>query len=50
MPLITQQRHRDNLKECIKCIDNYLKHNEFQDFVLVTEELRNASKYLGMNY
>lgn len=48
MPLITQQRHRDNLKKCIECIDNYLNHDGSQDFVLVTEELKNSSKYLGI--
>lgn len=61
MPSLTQQRHRDHLVRCLKCLKNYLNkkkksidgsnHNEglifSNDFALTAEELRRASKWIG---
>jgi tRNA modification GTPase len=52
IPTLTRQRHRDNLLKCIQCIDTYLinskSNSEYQDIVLLAEELRNSTKWLGM--
>ena len=50
---MTRARHRDNLIKCLNCIENYLnnkrlKNNEYQDIVLLAEELREAIKCIGM--
>lgn len=59
IPSLTQQRHRDNLIKCLKCLKNYTaKKNEAMkdtnsssiysnDFALTAEELRRASKWIG---
>ena len=50
---MTRARHRDNLIKSLLCIDSYLNNkiknnNEYQDIVLLAEELREAIKWIGM--
>lgn len=53
MPALTQQRHRDNLIKCISCLKSYLEKttdldSNNQDFALIAEELRMATKWIGV--
>ena len=45
--LITRERHRKNLEQCVLHLDNFLKKNEIKDFDLAAEDLRLATRYLG---
>jgi hypothetical protein len=44
MPALTQQRHRDNLTNCVICLKNYLiktqQDENTKDYALIAEELR----------
>ena len=46
--LITRERHRVKLNECLKEIDNFLKKDQNKDLELATEDLRLAAKHLGI--
>ncbi len=46
--LITRERHRQNLIQCAKHLRDFEKKNEVQDFDKAAEDLRLATKHLGM--
>ncbi len=45
--LITRERHRVKLKECLKEIDKFLKKDQNKDLELAAEDLRMATRHLG---
>ena len=45
--LITRERHRDKLNQCLKEIDNFLKKDHNKDIELAAEDLRMATRHLG---
>ena len=45
--LITRERHRVKLNECLKEIDNFLKKDQNKDIELAAEDLRMAVRHLG---
>jgi tRNA modification GTPase len=45
--LITRERHRVKLNECLKEIDNFLKKDQNRDLELAAEDLRMATRHLG---
>jgi len=46
--LITRERHREHLKECLNHLENFNKKNEIQDYDKAAEDLRLATRHLGM--
>ena len=46
--LITRERHRQHLKKCLEHLKNFNKKNEFEDFDKAAEDLRLATRHLGM--
>ena len=46
--LITRERHRQHLIQCAKYLRDFEKKNEVQDFDKAAEDLRLATKHLGM--
>ena len=46
--LITRDRHRQNLEQCVSCLENFKKKNEAEDFDKAAEDLRMATRHLGM--
>ena len=45
--LITRERHRIKLNQCLKEIDNFLKKDQNKDLELAAEDLRMATRHLG---
>ena len=45
--LITRERHRIKLNECLKEIDSFLKKDYNKDIELAAEDLRMATRHLG---
>ncbi len=45
--LITRERHRIKLNQCLKEIDNFLKKDQKKDLELAAEDLRMATRHLG---
>ena len=45
--LITRERHRVKLNECLKEIDKFLKKDPTKDLELAAEDLRMATRHLG---
>ena len=45
--LITRERHRLKLNECLNEIDNFLKKDQNKDLELAAEDLRMATRHLG---
>ena len=45
--LITRERHRVKLNECLKEIDKFLKKDQTKDLELAAEDLRMATRHLG---
>ncbi|MDA1198238.1 MAG: tRNA uridine-5-carboxymethylaminomethyl(34) synthesis GTPase MnmE [Proteobacteria bacterium] len=45
--LITRERHRVKLNECLKEIDNFLKKDQKKDIEMAAEDLRLATRHLG---
>ncbi len=45
--LITRERHRSKLNECLKEIDNFLKKDQKKDIEMAAEDLRLATRHLG---
>ena len=45
--LITRERHRVKLNECLKEIDKFLKKDSTKDLELAAEDLRMATRHLG---
>ena len=46
--LITRERHRNHLQQCLKHLQNFDKKNEIEDFDKAAEDLRLATRSLGM--
>ena len=45
--LITRERHRVKLSDCLKEIDMFLKKDQNKDLELAAEDLRMATRHLG---
>jgi len=45
--LVTRERHRNKLNECLKEIDNFLKKDQNKDIEMAAEDLRLATRHLG---
>jgi len=45
--LITRERHRIKLNECLKEINNFLKKDQNKDIEMAAEDLRLATRHLG---
>ena len=45
---ITRERHRSNLQNCVEHLKNFHDKKSFQDFDKGAEDLRLATRYLGM--
>ena len=45
--LISRERHRNKLTNCLKEIDNFLKKNHNQEIEIAAEDLRMATRHLG---
>jgi len=46
--LITRERHRQHLKQCLEHLKNFNKKNKAEDFDKAAEDLRLATRHLGM--
>ncbi len=46
--LITRERHRQHLEQCLEHLKNFSKKNESEDFDKAAEDLRLATRHLGM--
>ena len=46
--LITRERHRQHLEQCVFHLENFKKKNEKKDFDKAAEDLRLATRHLGM--
>tara|TARA_B100001173_G_scaffold154086_1_gene133639 strand:+ start:884 stop:2215 length:1332 start_codon:yes stop_codon:yes gene_type:complete len=46
--LITRERHRQHLVQCLDYLKNFNKKNEVEDFDKAAEDLRLATRHLGM--
>ena len=46
--LITRERHRQHLQQCLDHINNFNKKKEVEDFDKAAEDLRLATRHLGM--
>ena len=46
--LITRERHRQHLKQCVGHLKNFSKKNKNDDFDKAAEDLRLATRHLGM--
>ena len=46
--LITRERHRQHLEQCFEHLKNFNKKNEADDFDKAAEDLRLATRHLGM--
>ncbi|MDC0532619.1 tRNA uridine-5-carboxymethylaminomethyl(34) synthesis GTPase MnmE [Candidatus Pelagibacter sp.] len=46
--LITRERHRQHLEQCLDYLKNFNKKNEVEDFDMASEDLRLATRHLGM--
>ena len=45
--LVTRERHRTKLNDCLKEIDNFLLKDQNRDIELAAEDLRMATRHLG---
>ena len=45
---ITRERHRLNLEKCVECLKNFEEKKSLDDFDKAAEDLRLATRYLGM--
>jgi tRNA modification GTPase len=46
--LITRERHRQHLEQCLEHLNNFNKKNEVEDFDKAAEDIRLATRHLGM--
>ena len=46
--LITRERHRQHLEKCLNYLKRFEEKNEAQDFDKAAEDLRLATRHLGM--
>ena len=45
--LITRERHRQNLEQCVFHLNNFEKKNSLEEFDKASEDLRLAIRHLG---
>ena len=45
---ITRQRHRDNLEKCLDSLKSFEQKKSLEDFDKAAEDIRLATRYLGM--
>ena len=45
--LITRERHRQNLEQCVSYLESFKNKNESEDFDKAAEDLRMATRHLG---
>ena len=46
--LITRARHREHLEKCLEYLANFQEKNQSEDFDKAAEDLRLATRHLGM--
>ena len=46
--LITRERHRQHLQQCLEHLNNFYDKNDIEDFDKAAEDLRLATRHLGM--
>jgi len=46
--IITRERHRQHLEKCINHLENFIKKKDIDDFDKAAEDLRLATRHLGM--
>ncbi len=46
--LITRERHRQHLHQCLDHLNNFNQKKEIEDFDKAAEDLRLATRHLGM--
>ena len=46
--MITRERHRQHLVQCVDHLKNFLEKNNKKDFDKAAEDLRLATRHLGM--
>jgi tRNA modification GTPase len=46
--LITRERHRQHLEQCVSNLEKFKNKNESEDFDKAAEDLRLATRHLGM--
>ena len=46
--LITRERHRQHLEQCVLHLEKFKEKNEAKDFDLAAEDIRLATRHLGM--
>ena len=46
--MITRARHREHLEKCLENLTNFQKKNQSEDFDKAAEDLRLATRHLGM--
>ena len=46
--LITRERHRQHLQQCLDHLNNFNQKKEIEDFDKAAEDLRLATRHLGM--
>ena len=46
--MITRERHRQHLEQCVAHLDEFSKKNNEKDFDKAAEDLRLATRHLGM--
>ncbi len=46
--LITRERHRQHLQQCLDHLNNFNQKQEIEDFDIAAEDLRLATRHLGM--
>ena len=46
--LITRERHRQHLEKCIYHLENFINKKEIDDFDKAAEDIRLATRHLGM--
>ena len=45
--LITRERHRQHLEQCVLHLENFKNKNQLEDFDKAAEDLRLATRHLG---
>ena len=46
--LITRERHRQHLQQCVSYLENFKQQKELEEFDKAAEDLRLATRHLGM--
>ena len=46
--MITRERHRQHLEQCVQNLENFENKNKTEDFDKAAEDLRLATRHLGI--